>query len=122
MANCLYTVLCGRVVTHWNHDENFKKNRNVQRAFCGDCTSDNRYRRRTWQSLTTTVASIVTAVRFRWYCSRRAGTTRWRRASIHRSWLRRLLACSPLSPQVRQDSGVSTARAFNKGAAETVLL
>ncbi len=66
MVDYSYTVPYGRVVTYWKRDENFKKNRNIQRAFCSDCTPDNRYRRRAWQSLT--AACAVTAVRFRWYC------------------------------------------------------
>jgi hypothetical protein len=96
------------VITHWKHDENFKKNRNLQPAFCGDCSSDNRYRRRAWQSLTPTVASIVTAVRFRRYCSRRPWTARWRGPSSHRSGLWCLLAHPPLSSQAQIDcSGAS---------------
>ena len=48
MVDYSYTVPYGRVVTYWKRDENFKKNRNIQRAFCSDCTPDNRYRRRAW--------------------------------------------------------------------------
>jgi hypothetical protein len=108
MANCLYRVLYGWVVTHWNHDENFKNNRNLRRTFCGDCISDNRYRR------PRQLPCAVTAIR--WYYLPRAGANRWRGTPVRRCRLWRLLARAALSSQIRQASGVSTPRASNSSS------
>jgi hypothetical protein len=111
MVNCLCRVLCWRVVTYWNYDENFENNRNLRRAFCGDCTPDNRCCRRA-RPIPNTCACAVTAIR--WYRPRRAGANSWRWTSDHRCWLWRLLAPAALSSQIGQAGGVSSPRAYKQ--------